>query len=68
MALAEKFEWEDAFAWADRRFEYDEDRWTAIGFVGARMYVVVFVDRADSRRIISLRKANDREVRKYAEA
>lgn len=29
---------------------------------------VVFVDRADSRRVISLRKAKQREVKRYAEA
>jgi uncharacterized DUF497 family protein len=32
-----------------------------------RVYFVAFVDRADGRRIISLRKANEREVRRYAE-
>jgi len=28
---------------------------------------VVFVDRGEERRIISLRKANQREVKRYAE-
>ena len=31
-------------------------------------YYVVFVDRAGDRRVISLRKANQREVKRYAEA
>jgi uncharacterized DUF497 family protein len=28
---------------------------------------VVFADRGDERRVISLRKANSREVKRYAE-
>lgn len=40
----------------------------AIGYIGLRLYYVAFVDRADGRRIISLRKANQREVKRYAEA
>lgn len=39
----------------------------AMGYIGQRLYVVVYVDRADSRRIISLRKANQREEKRYAE-
>lgn len=35
-----------------------------IGYIGLRLY---FVDRAEGRRIISLRKANPREVNRYAE-
>ncbi len=35
--------------------------------VGARLYCVVFAGRAGVRRIISLRKANDREVDLYAQ-
>lgn len=40
----------------------------AIGYIELRLYYVAFMDRADSRRIISLRKANQREVKRYAEA
>jgi uncharacterized DUF497 family protein len=36
--------------------------------VGVRLYCVVFVDRGDVRRIISLRKANRREEKRYAQA
>ena len=31
------------------------------------LLLVVFVDRADGRRVISLRKANHREMKRYAE-
>jgi len=37
----------------------------AVGYI---QYYVVFVDRAEGRRVISLRKANQREVKRYAEA
>lgn len=43
----------------------------ALGYIGLRIMVVVFVDRppelSTERRIISLRKANTREVKRYAE-
>ncbi|MDO9224535.1 MAG: BrnT family toxin [Pseudomonadota bacterium] len=39
----------------------------ALLLIGLRLFNVVFVDRADGRRIISLRKANLREVKRYAE-
>ncbi|WP_036177435.1 BrnT family toxin [Massilia sp. 9096] len=62
------FEWDDALVSVDERRNYGEARMIAIGYIGERLYVVVYVDRHDSRRIISLRKANSREARYYAEA
>jgi hypothetical protein len=38
-----------------------------LGYTGDRLYFLVFVARGQERRIISLRKANQREVRRYAE-
>ena len=52
----------------DRRRNYGETRFVATGPVeefGDRIYVVVYVWRGGVRRIISFRKANDREIRKY---
>ena len=64
------FEWEAAVVWLDKRHEYDEARMVALGYIGLRIMVVVFVDRPPEqpteRRIISLRKANPREVKRYA--
>jgi uncharacterized DUF497 family protein len=68
LAESEEFEWESALVQVDDRAEYGEPRRVAIGYIGARLHCVVFVDRAAERRIISLRKANAREVRRYAEA
>jgi uncharacterized DUF497 family protein len=39
-----------------------------IAYIGLRLFVVVYVDRSEVRRIISLRKANRREINRYAEA
>ncbi|NMM06021.1 BrnT family toxin [Polaromonas sp.] len=65
------FEWEAAVVWPDKRREYDEARMVALGYIGLRIMAVVFVDRPPEqpteRRIISLRKANTREVKRYAE-
>ena len=65
------FEWDTAVVWPDKRRDYEEARLVALGYIGLRVMVVVFVDRppeqATERRIISLRKANSREVKRYAE-
>lgn len=68
LLLASEFEWIDAVAWEDARRPYGEARIVAIGYIGLRLYVIVYVDRDDTRRIISLRKANSREVDFYAKA
>ena len=39
-----------------------------LAYIGLRLYLVVYVDRDEGRRIISLRKANRREVNRYAQA
>ncbi|MDA8092317.1 MAG: BrnT family toxin [Betaproteobacteria bacterium] len=68
LALAADLEWGSAVIWSDMRYQYGEARMAAIGYIGLRLYYVAFVDRAECRRIISLRKANQREVKRYAEA
>lgn len=52
----------------DGRFDYAETRFIATGPIapfGNRIFVIVYTWRDGVRRIISFRKANDREVRKY---
>lgn len=61
----ERFDWEDAVLFEDRRQDYGEDRFIALGLLGARVHVVVFTNRPDGRRIISARKANSREIAVY---
>ena len=52
----------------DTRFDYGEERTLTIGLLNGRMMVVVWTPiDAGTRRIISMRKANDREQRRFAE-
>ena len=52
---------------SDSRFDYGETRQIVFGFINNRAFVCVYTDRGDERRVISLRKANSREVRRYGE-
>ena len=67
LALAAEFEWDTAVTWPDTRKDYGEARVACLGYAGLRIYAMVFVDRMNERRIISLRKANRREVERYAQ-
>jgi len=66
LALASDLEWDSAVTWPDARRAYGELRQCGIGYIGLRLFFVAFVDRADGRRVISLRKANLRERDDYA--
>ena len=52
----------------DVRFDYVEERFVAYGMVEGRVWVCVFTPRNEVCRIISVRKANDRETRRYHES
>ena len=58
-------DWERALIFEDRRKDYGEYPAIAMAPLGARLHVVVYVERAGQRRIISARKANSREVAFY---
>lgn len=49
----------------DDRSDYGEARMIAYGYVASRLHVCVYTVRGDDLHIISVRKANDREVKKY---
>ncbi len=49
----------------DARYEYGEQRFRVYGCIEGRLFVVVYTPRGQTIRIISARKANRREVRKY---
>lgn len=49
----------------DMRRDYGEDRYLISAPLEGRLHVACFCIRGDAFRIISLRKANDREVRRY---
>jgi len=61
-----KLEWEYLLAKKDDRNDYNEVRMIGYAPILTRVYCVVFTDRGKVRRVISLRKANKREVIFYA--
>ena len=68
LGLAAELDWEAALVWFDARFEYDELRMIALAPKTEILYYVAFVDRGRARRIISLRRANRREVKHYVQS
>lgn len=66
-AVVEQFDWESALVADDQRRDYGERRRIAIGRIGTRVYVLVFTQRGDVIRVIGLRKANPREIKRYDE-
>ena len=68
LSEAGELDWEAALVWVDERFEYSETRMIALAPKTEILYYVAFVDRGDVRRIISLRRANRREVKHYVES
>jgi uncharacterized DUF497 family protein len=61
------FDWNTARIEEDIRFFYGEKRFEATGWLGSRLYVAVYCTRDGKRRMISLRKANDREFDGYVD-
>jgi len=49
----------------DDRQDYGEDRFITIGYLDGRMVALVWTPRSDTHRIISMRKANEREKALY---
>lgn len=68
LALASELDWEGALVWVDDRFGYAELRMIALAPKIESLYYVAFVDHGEARRIISLRRANRREVKHYVES
>ena len=64
--LAFEFDLATAKIWADTRKDYGEERFIALGYIGERLFSMTFTVRGEVLRVISLRKANSREVKSYA--
>jgi uncharacterized DUF497 family protein len=62
---ANEFDWPNAIYEEDVRKKYPERRFVAVGCIGEKMHVICFTPIEGGVRIISLRKANRREVRAY---
>ena len=62
---AADFEWDTALIVADTRKDYGESRFQALGLIAERLHAMVFTPRSGKTHVISLRKANKREVKRY---
>lgn len=63
------FEWDTAHIIEDVRKEYPERRFIAAGFLATRLHILCFTPlNGGGVRVISFRKANKREQRKYEQA
>ena len=49
----------------DDRMDYGEKRFITVGLLDARMVILVWTPRGSARRIVSMRKANEREQKTY---
>lgn len=54
-----------ARSWPKIRKDYGERRFQALDLIGNRLHMIVFTPRANKAHVISLRKANKREVKRY---
>jgi len=64
-AVATGFAWDEALTIEDTRSNYNEPRFLSYAPIADRLYAMVWTQRGDTCRIISLRKANKREVLRY---
>jgi uncharacterized protein len=63
--MALRLDWSTALVAEDLRKDYGEQRYQAVGFIGERLHVLLFTPRPPALHVISLRKANEREVARY---
>ena len=62
-AQVSHFDWATAIEAEDTRYDYGETRMQALGKINDRYHVLVYAIRKETIRVISLRKANRREIR-----
>ena len=55
----------ETYNFPDDRKDYGETRIITVGYLNERMVVIVWTPRGNNRRIISMRKANEKEIANY---
>lgn len=55
------------YEFEDTRKDYGEERIIAVGYLAGRMVMIGYVQRGKTKHIFSMRKANERETKKYQE-
>ena len=61
-----RLDWATVREIEDRRYDDGERRWRAIGTIDGRLHGLVYTLRGDTIRVISHRKANERECLLHA--
>jgi uncharacterized protein len=64
-AAVRGLDWAEVRESEDRRKNYGEPRWVAYGRIGDRLHVLIYTPRGERVRVISLRRANDKETDEY---
>lgn len=59
------FDFGSAVIVVDDRHDYGEVRYIALGYLDAQLHVLCFTETRTGIRVISFRKANTREVKRY---
>jgi len=65
LEFAQHLDWANEMVWQDVRQNYNEVRMSGLVPLEGKIYAVVYVLRAESTRMIGLRKANNREMKQY---
>jgi len=65
---AAEFDFETAIFIIDDRKDYGETRYVAVGYLDRRLHVLCFVETEAGIRVISFRRANAKEGRRYGKA
>lgn len=65
-STVEDFEWDDSVVVPSNR--QGERRFAATGYIGNRLYTLIYTMRGDKIRVISMCKASRKEIRDYAQA
>lgn len=60
-----EFDFQEAVFLVDNRRDYTEIRYIAIGYLEKRLHILCFIQTPTGIRVISFRKANIRESKKY---
>jgi uncharacterized protein len=67
LSLARAIDWSAVWCAPDDRHDYGELREIGYAPIDGHLFCVVFTQRGDKFGVISLRKANSREVKRYVQ-
>lgn len=65
LSMAGEMVLDDAVIVPDVRFDYGEERYNAYGLIGETLHAMTFTVRGQDIRVISLRRARAKELKRY---